>query len=431
MRVTIFGIIWLSILIIVFLNNKAKYIVGMTLLSMVMQQASVVFLGDTGIGPQIFTSVAMIAWSLRTSTIWNDFTLKFSKKNYLKKICFIAIVGFIGVILISRKINYMTYRLTDVDFTLLFIQLLIYILCFLCMWNLKDKVKAEEIETIFVNIILIVVVIGILQVGTQMNVLPLKSIMCTFIYTNPDALNNPWQYPRFFSTFQEPSYCSPFLVGGFYYIISLGNKSKKYMFLAVTLVLAIMLTFSSTAYGTFGICGILYVIISKNKKALKYLVPIGIACVLLLFVSGYLMQILNEVIFQKMSTGSAWTRGNLDDYCYAMYEKAKIWGNGYKNIRGSQFLKSLAAQLGIMGCVFWFLIWTPICAFLIKNRIDSKFVGVLLYLVSVVIAMFIAIPDIDIIVFWGMMYLVAVTLSTEKSDLERGKYEHFNYSSSV
>lgn len=413
MQVTIFGIIWLTALIIFFFNNHAKYMVSITLLSMVMQQASVLYLDSVGVGPQIPTSVAMVAWNVRMSPFWNNFCLKIKRGNLLEKMCIAATISFIIVIMVSRYKNINKYTIDDLEFKLLFIQLLSYILCFYCMWNIKIQLKAEELEKIFVGVIAFVVVVGILQMMAQMNLLPIKKLLEVMIYTDTDALNMVWEYPRVFSTFLEPSYCSPFLVGGFYYIISLNKKNKSYIALSLILVVLIMGTFSSTAYGTMFIVGLVYLILSKNKKALKYLVPAAIALLIILLVSGQLLPILNSVIFQKNKTGSAWLRGHLDDLCYEAFTQSMMWGNGYKNIRGSQFLKSLAAQLGIMGCITWIMMWLPVCIYGFRHRKNRKIVGITLYLISVLCSMFIAIPDVDITVFWGMMYLVAATLGIE------------------
>lgn len=427
MRITIFGIIWMIILVFVFFKNKAKYMVEITLFSMVMQQASVIFMGEQGIGPQLFTSVAMIIWSISHSKVWDHYTVRLHRGNYVKFFCCLAMFGFVLGILVSRQINLNAYTIDNVQFILLFFQLLIYMCCFLSIWNLNTQMTTEEAENIFIKLTEFVVIIGILQMLAQMNILPIKAIMNTIIYSSSTALDMSWRYPRVFSTFMEPSYCSPFLVGAFYYIVSLGKNTKKYIVLEILLVCMIISTFSSTAYGTFAIIGLLYLVISKNKKALKYLIPLGGIAILILLITGQLSYILNEVIFTKMNTGSAWTRGSLDKYCYKMFQKSMIWGNGYKNIRGSQFLKSLAAQLGMMGCICWFLIWIPFVIYSLVNR-QKRIVGIVLYLLSVVCAMFIAIPDVDIIVFWGMMYFLAITLNTEK---RREQYEIVNNYSNV
>ena len=50
--------------------------------------------------------------------------------------------------------------------------------------------------------------------------------------------------------------------------------------------------------------------------------------------------------------------------------------------------------------------------FSLKKRNNLNLVASGLFLVGVVVAMFIAIPDIDFCVFWGAMYMFAIVISS-------------------
>ncbi len=424
MSITIFGLIWFLILIMCFFRNDVKYMVGITLLSMVFQSASVALLGETGVGPQIPTSIVMIAWCIMHSSVWKDGKLRLTKSNKNCKYSLIGIVGLVVAIHISREVNLRYYQMEGMRFTLLVIQLLIYAMCYISMWSIKGKIKETVLQNIFIGIICLVVAIGLVQFMVTTGVLPRNILLETLVYT-PDT-NSAYYWgtynPRLFATFMEPSYCGPFLVGAFYYVVSLEKMNTFHISLALILVAEIMLTFSSTAYGSFAVCGVVYVILSKKKKALKYLVPIAIVVLCMLGVTGVLKDVLNDVIFSKGSSGSASTRGNWDRDAINAFVESPLFGGGYKNVRGSQFLFSLVGQVGIVGCLMWFVVWLPAVREWWMNKKSKSLSAMMWFLLGVVVAMFIAIPDLDNITFWQSMYLFALTSNAtfyKKVNVER------------
>ena len=61
MQITLFGAIWVILLIISFIENGYNRIITLLLLSTVFQSNSVVIInGTTGVGPQIVTSIIFI-----------------------------------------------------------------------------------------------------------------------------------------------------------------------------------------------------------------------------------------------------------------------------------------------------------------------------------------------------------------------------------
>lgn len=410
MSITVFGFCWLGALCLVFISNNVRYMVFMTLFSVIFQSASVIVIGDDGVGPLIITSFAMIVWN-----VWKSggrlIIAKHGGRVY-KKISICAVLLLVLVILISWGNNRMNYRWQPIVFWMYFTQLMLYILCYFSCWNVCKWIDSEKVHGILMNVILFVAVVGAVQFMVTSGILPRSPLLNTFIYT-PDTNSAYYWYERYyrvFSTFMEPSYCSAFLVGAFYYIISFRDPRRKELLLAVVLLVEIILTFSSTGYGAFFVCGILYLFFSKNKKYMWILLPFGVCAVLFLGVTGELSVVLNQVIFKKMNTGSGYTRRVMDGRAMNGFLQAKIWGVGYKNVRGSSFLISLAGQLGIMGIVSWCMSWLPLFVETWKNRNKEILAAAIYLLAGAICSMVIAVPDIDFCVFWGAMYMAAMVL---------------------
>ncbi len=413
MSITLFGLVWLIIIAIAFFFGKTKNMIALTFLSMVFQASSVIVISETGVGPQLITSSLMIVWSFTRYRSFANVNYK-TQQTKFERASRMCVLLLILAIIVSYLKNSKLYTINSSVYWLLFIQLLIYVGCFLCCFNVGKSVSATDIRKIIIGTITFVSIVGLVQFLLTVNILPKNSFIELLLYTKDTDSAYYWYdyYPRVFSTFMEPSYCGAFLVGGFYYIISINKNNNYEKILSVVVLSEIILTRSSTAYGSFVICGAIYLVICKNKKALRYLIPLGIIAVITLLITGQLKVLLDEVIFNKMQTGSGHTRNEWDKNALNSFYSSFLFGTGYKNVRGSQFLLSLLGQLGFIGCIIWFLTWLPMIIFSLKKRNNLNLVASGLFLVGVVVAMFIAIPDIDFCVFWGAMYMFAIVISS-------------------
>ena len=422
MKITIFGLVWILAVLYTLYRKHPKYLIGLTLFSCIFQAASVFVIGENGVGPMIVTSIVMNVWCLMTSSSLNQGVLKIKYENKVKVSSFVGIYILFAVIVISREINHAKYTMTDTGYRLLFLQLLIYAVCYINLWNLARRITKTELQDILDKIIIFAEIIGVLQLLMTTNILPRNVLATTFLYTPDTNSAYYWgaYYPRLFSTFMEPSYCGAFLVGAFYYVISNGRRKKYYRAMAIILVIEILLSFSSTAYGAFAVTGVVYILLSKNKKALRYLIPIGLCMIAALTISGQFVEILDSVIFNKINTGSWATRANADEKALTDFMESPLIGIGYKNGRASQFWASMLGQVGILGLIAWGMIWLPIVYKSIKERDNALVVAGCLFLIGTVCSMFIAIPDMDFCVFWGIMYFMAL-LCGEKN-MEREAY---------
>ena len=407
MNITIFGIFFIITLLCIFISNNAKMTLGILVFSMCVQSAAVVMIGGAAVGPQLFASTMLFVWVLLNSKSVLSGKIVIKTKERYWRLSTVSIWLFFGYIAFT------TYQSDSTEINnnrnLYVIQLLIYIICYLSVPYVTKRLDKKDVDKIIEGVIIIVAVIGIIQFLTTSDILPRNFLLETFVYNNSEEnLAYNLYYPRVFSVFLEPSYCAPFLVGGFFYLISRETWNRKSLVLAIILAVEITLTFSATAYGATLITGIVYILVSKNKKSLKFLIPLAVPMLLLLFITGTMQNILSNVIFNKMGTSSAYTRNGWDMQAWDMFLKNPQFGMGYKMVRGSQLYISILGQLGIVGTILYILSVLPILLAGLRRSVATP---VSMFLIGSIAAQMIAIPDLDFCVFWLSMYLVRMMLA--------------------
>ena len=73
MSITLFGILWLFLLLVLFLKRNDEYVLFITLIGMLLQSEDVFTLGpESGMGPQVITSIFFILYS---------YTIKIKRTN--------------------------------------------------------------------------------------------------------------------------------------------------------------------------------------------------------------------------------------------------------------------------------------------------------------------------------------------------------------
>ena len=90
-----------------------------------------------------------------------------------------------------------------------------------------------------------------------------------------------------------------------------------------------------------------------------------------------------------------------------MFLRNPITGGGYKSVRGSHLYTSIIGQLGIVGTVFYVMAIVPLLLVSLRNRSANASA---FFLIGVIIAQLIALPDLDFCVFWQGMYFVVLML---------------------
>lgn len=395
MSITFFGVIWMVLIFICFFL-EIKYLFLLTLISMTLQ-CDVIFLINTelGIGPAIVTSLAFIFKSI----IYNArvIIIKDKIKNFF-------ILFMICVTITTCYMDKSMEKITS------FFQIYVYIICFFRMISIRDSISIKFSSNCVKVIILFISIVGVLQMLHSSSLVDLSFILRPLIY------NESWDYSivfnksyllfRFYSTFMEPSYCSVFLVGVFFYLLSIEGKDNRNIGLMIMLGVEIALTTSATAFGAMFITGVLFICSNTNKKFMKYIVPIVMVIFILVVCFGW-NDIVNQILI-KLASGSGRTRRNWNKAGLNAFFESPLIGMGYKNVRASSFFVTLLGEFGILGTGLFAL--SLICVIKEIFIKDDKFaVASSWFVVGSVIAMIIACPDLSLAPFWMAMYIYAIS----------------------
>lgn len=372
--------------------NHINVMVVFTMVSMVLQCDVVLYLGSVGIGPQILASILFIVKSLTYASVNSRMCVDSRYASALALLLAIAVGAGLNGVLSSVVINV--------------IQLSIYILCFIRFFAVGRLIGRDDMLRYFRWLVVFVVAIGALQYLIVLGVVPRLGILSTLVYNdpNPSIYYNLSRSPRLYSTFMEPSYCAPFLVGAFYSImISVNKKSKADHALLVLLLAEIVATKSTTGYVAFMAMGAIHLVVFRDRATARYLIPE----IIVLLVALLLMpDLLNDVIFLKAGTGSASTRDAWNNRALTNFMEHPIVGVGYKQSRASSLLFSLIAETGIIGFLSYL---SMIILCIAKRRSEATELTrcAKTLVMAVAACQFIAIPDVDFCVFWLCMYVYA------------------------
>lgn len=414
MSVTIAGLVWMLALVIAFFSKRPIMMLALLILSMVFQATSLIIFRGEGIGPQSIVSMTFSIWIILRKLMAFKGKIGILRRDKIGRISRISVILFTVTLALGLQ-KAATDEIHVENTYLRLAQLSIYMLCFALLWSRTVRFRQKEIDYVIVLTTVVVVVIGALQFLTTTNILSRNAFWDMLIYageTENVAYYLPY-YKRIFSTFMEPSYCAAFLVGAFYYLISKEKINRNMLILSLVVLAEIILTFSSTAYGAFFVTGVIYVLCSHNKRVLKLLVPVGIIIVFWLGITGALQDILSEVIFNKMDSGSAHTRGVWDRRAIAAFMENPWTGQGYKLVRGSHLYTSLLGQIGVVGTLMYGLMVVPLAVTALRMK---KLNSAVLFLAGVLAAQMIAIPDIDFCIFWQGMYILVLCIRANNEE---------------
>lgn len=405
---TIFGLLWMILIVISMLMPNLNAMMFLTLLSSTIQCSNVIVMGGSGIGPQVITSAAFVIKML---------IYKKNKKIKIRRDVLdiqLGVIFIFGMVLVSSCAN--NTLLTN---SLRIMQLFIYILCFLVMYSAGENVDIEFVYRTLRKITIFLLVIGIVQISITTGILPRFSIFQIILYNDnlSDVIyftrNN---YFRILSTYMEPSYYAGFLVGAFYYFLNYKEKRQENLFLLVCILFEIIFTFSSTAYGAFAVSGIIFLASSKEGKLKIFILVGGILGIFVMYFGFY--DILDNVIFSKMASGSGVARYYWNVAAQKVFRSSPIYGTGYKTSRASSLFYTLLAEMGILG--FMAYIFTNLHIILSifskkrRQRLTKEYIGICLAVLSVVVCQMIAVPDLDICTYWMWMNFLALIYSANK-----------------
>ena len=415
---TLFGLIWVVLLICCF--RDVKKLLTLTIISATIQCSNVFEFAGTGIGPQVITSFLFI---LRI--MLNKSGLIINKKSKGKDICLLMLL-LLAVIVISNIIN---GRVISTMFKLL--QLVIYMVCFCCMLKEGKNIDGEYLYKLIRRLSIFLLIVGFIQIGITSGVLPRFGIVKTLLYndtTNEFIYYNQLNYKRVLSTFMEPSYYAGYIVGAFYYLLSIKDKRKENYILLAFMLLQIILTFSSSAYGAFFIVGIIFIVSPRETKFKLNIILLGLVGFFLMYLFFY--DILDTVIFSKGLSESANTRNWWNRDAITMFKISPIIGNGYKSSRASQIIYTMLAEFGVVGLISYILLNLRFFLYYVSKKYRSKFgysrIPVLMGMLSVIATQIIGVPDIDICTYWMWANIVALGMTATSKEKVNENISGFN-----
>lgn len=398
--ITLFGFIWLFLLGYNICKKNVEKVFFLTLFSMIFQCNDVFIIFSTGIGPQVITSFTFIVFSFFIS----EYSLKINKK-----VIFFTFPWFL-LLLIIIITNIINLTLTKNLFRVL--QIYIYIVCFIRLFNLS-RIYRIDLDKMIRIIFWFVVIIGIFQYLMSTGILPKFWIAKSLLFNeqnNPVVFFYNTNVKRVFSTFMEASYCAPVLVGGFYYVMyeRFNNNFKKYdNLLLIILLIEIYLTLSATAYIIFIAVGIFTcLLLPNNKKSFIFKTLFIMVCLLGII---FLYEEVISKVESKLLSGSGVARNGWNIVALRKFNANKLIGVGYKNSRASSLIFTILSEMGLIGFgVYFFAIFTLFKSILNIKLLKSYVRKYLILLISALLAQIISCPDLDFCVFWLFNYLVGI-----------------------
>jgi len=263
MEITFFGLIWICILSIVFFKGRLRTAIGVVLFSSMLQCSNVVVIGETGVGPFLFSSIFFIIYCLfHKSHISNT---KSKATNYI-------ILSFL-IFLLYVCFNAYCYNKLDKQ-GLVIMQVFIYFVCAILMYKKKDVITDNGYVAIIKNIILFQVIFAPIQLLVTKGLLPRFLLDGLFFNEqNQHVYFHTMGYSRVLGTFMEPSFFSSFIVGAFFFIFHFRHYIHKSKFILLAIIVELVLTRSSTGYATFAIVFFLYGLFQRNRKLIMAMIP--------------------------------------------------------------------------------------------------------------------------------------------------------------
>lgn len=412
--ITLFGVIWIGILFFCMLCNSLTGMCFLTVLSSTLQSANVFVIGDNGVGSQVITSMVFIAWML------------LQRENSKIKLRYRSIGIQIGFLLILAIILYSSIANGVIWLHISrIIQLLIYILCYFMMYQAGEKISIDYTYQMIRKITIFLLVVGVIQLLITTGYLPRLSIIQILLYndTDPAVYYHRDGYFRILSTYMEPSYYAGYLVGAFYYFLSCKKERKKNYILLFMIFFEIIMTFSSTAYASFALIGILYFANTKEGKMKLFILLGGVIGFLVMYYGFY--DVLDQVIFSKSESGSGVARHYINLAAKRKFESSPVYGVGYKESRASSVFYTLLSELGIIGLITYIYtniaIIFPLFSKKLQSIFDERYLGVCIAVSSVIVCQIVAVPDLDICTYWMWMNILA--LSYKKITVGREQIE--------
>lgn len=409
---TFFGVIWIVLIIRNMCKANIRPMMELTLVGMIWQCNNVFSFGGISCGPQLITSAFFILKSFFAT-----------KSMSLRKMPAFALpwLFFLVYIPLNAFVIHSEISLGEV---LNVLQIIVYIVAFIQFYRMSMYTDAQFVDQCVKVLIRILVSVGAIQLLIELLKLPKNTIFATLVYNDTSNTNICYYNKnvfRLYSTFMEPSYCAAIMVGLLFYVVfrkKIYNAKTRYWVIGI-LILCIILTQSSTAYGTLAIMATLYVFLYIDN--VKTWMALGLGCIVVLYLL-FGTNLLNTVVLDKFSSGSGTVRANMNSRAWRTFLTSRVTGVGYGNGRGSSIVYTLLAELGLIGFASYTVFLFQMLIQMIHRRksIHTVMLGATYMAVAGLLSQIIACPDLDLSSFWLTMYFFALGVGIVRVSAVRG-----------
>ncbi len=432
MSVSLFGIIW-STLILICINNRKRMLL-LLLLSTVIQASYVMVVAGFDINAMLVTSIAFII-----QHIFQNSKIGLSRKwmtmivysLYLIVVSVAAPLAFSGHTVVGMTNNEYDFGLTHIETIQLSgknlsqpLAIFLYVVVALIVYQNREKYSLSDVKKYIRFVFYFVLVTGfihelIMFLGLSTNMYQM------LIHNEADIIGNTFvdryyigRYVKFFSTFYEPSYCGAYLAAmlGFF-LIDNGKKRKQNILLCVV---AIMLNMCSTGLVCAVFVIIVYAIIqfkngnlSMNKMIVFFLAIISFVAII-----GFVPSIRNlvfEYTIRKTASGSFAIRTFVDGIAFKEFIYTKGIGLGLNSIQCYSLWATLLSQAGIIGTILYIFFNKKIIHKLGSSKLLYSHCVVLM-LITVYLAQLLSIQALNFCTYWLVIWLAMAVIDNKKWD---------------
>lgn len=267
-----------------------------------------------------------------------------------------------------------------------------------CISKIQREITKEQVISVFVATIKIVVVIGFWEFIAKVS--GTYYFPDSFFYSNEGYAQYWLQGSRLNATFAEPSYAGAFLAASLWALIYYRKYKKLLLFVSI----AFMLNMSGTAIMAFTITGVFCVLFSSKMR-----IPCLLGCSLL-YLLAYLMNydiLIGEMALSKSDSISGLARMGAVTYTIGMITDTYFMGIGLGSHRCFSFLTNLMSAVGFIGFfLFFYFIWTLVKPIL--DKASRKYASIVIFGLVLFVAQCVAIPDFSFPIMWMWIYLSVI-----------------------
>lgn len=450
MEITVYGIIFIPLLIILFFFSP-KYLIYLLLLTLTLQITSLINIYDYSLQIYRFITILLTIRFFISISIKNGILTLYDRnvKGILfSGACFTLfsfIWSFVSPVIFSgypvyppqygidfsaiygpSPLKFSYYNVAFSFYILFYFFSLVYIST--VNWEIKDLII---IKNLFIVCISIVILCSLSQVLSYLfGTFDITKLLFTittkkFSYT---FIGDILPMPKIQATFLEPSMLSPFIVGAYSYYLYINFFKNHFLnFFIISLIfLIILLTTSTTAYIALLVMSI-FVLFHLNIFKLynrfiyfnikniflfifRFILLLIIIFVVLLNFIGLnkFIDLVNLTVVNKPNTSSYNDRTTADLHALKIFLDTYGLGVGLGSNRPSSLLPYLLSQVGLIGTILFFSFIIKIYFYSSNSLKRTKFFSFFFLLPSVLISQLLSYPDITNPTLWQFIYFTII-----------------------